>query len=305
MKILIVDDSPEALAVAKVRLSKESVDILCAESGTAGLEAARREKPDLILLDVEMPDMSGFEVCRALKAEAELCMIPVLFLTASSTPEDKVRGLDLGAVDYVTKPFDAFELRARVRAALRTKHLQDLLIEHAHIDPLTGLPNRRALMERLQREWARIERHGGRLSFVMADIDHFKRVNDAFGHHIGDRLLQEVAKAIAEQCRLGDLPARYGGEEFAIVVPDVPASSAAHLAERCRQKIEQIRLVEKNGTVSATTSFGVADAAGVASCEALVKRADEALYQAKQSGRNRVLALGPPPKGQPDAPSDR
>ena len=224
MKILIVDDNPEALAVAKVRLSKESVDILCAESGTAGLEAARREKPDLILLDVDMPDMSGFEVCRALKGEAELCMIPVLFLTASSTPEDKVRGLDLGAVDYVTKPFDAFELRARVRAALRTKHLQDLLIEHAHIDPLTGLPNRRALMECLQREWARIERHGGRLSFVMADIDHFKLVNDAYGHHIGDRLLQEVAQAIAEQCRQGDLPARYGGEEFAMVVPDEAAS---------------------------------------------------------------------------------
>jgi len=302
MKILIVDDSPEDLAVAKVRLSKESLDILCVESGSAGLEAARREKPDLILLDVDMPDMSGFEVCRALKGEAELCMIPVLFLTASSTPEDKVRGLDLGAVDYVTKPFDAFELRARVRAALRTKHLQDLLIEHAHIDPLTGLPNRRALMECLQREWARIERHGGRLSFVMADIDHFKLVNDAYGHHIGDRLLQEVAQAIAEQCRQGDLPARYGGEEFAIVVPDVSASSAVHLAERCRQKIEQIRLSEKGGTVRTTASFGVAEAGGVASCEALIKRADEALYRAKEAGRNRVLGLGPPAAEQSDAP---
>ena len=123
-------------------------------------------------------------------------------------------------MDYVTKPFDAFELRARVRAALRTKHLQDLLFEHAHIDPLTGLPNRRALMERLQSEWARIERHGGRLSFIMADIDHFKRVNDRYGHHVGDRLLQEVAGAIAGQCRETDLPARYGGEEFAILVPD-------------------------------------------------------------------------------------
>jgi len=302
MKILIVDDNPEALAVAKVRLSKENLDILCAECGSAGLEAARREKPDLILLDVDMPDMSGFDVCRALKGEPELCMIPVLFLTASSTAEDKVRGLDLGAVDYVTKPFDAFELRARVRAALRTKHLQDLLIEHAHIDPLTGLPNRRALMECLQREWARIERHGGRLSFIMADIDHFKLVNDAYGHHIGDLLLQEVAKAIAEQCRQGDLPARYGGEEFAIVVPDSSASSAVHLAERCRQKIEQIGLAAKGGTVRTTASFGVAEAGGVASCEALIKRADEALYRAKEAGRNRVLGLGPPATEHSDTP---
>ena len=163
-------------------------------------------------------------------------------------------------MDYVTKPFDAFELRARVRAALRTKHLQDLLIEHAHIDPLTGLPNRRALMVRLQQEWARMERHGGTLSFVMADVDHFKRVNDTYGHSIGDRLLQEIAKTIAGQCRTTDLPARYGGEEFAIVVPDEPASSAARLAERCRQEIEKIRVPLKAETIAATASFGVADA---------------------------------------------
>ena len=160
-----------------------------------GLKAARSEEPDLILLDLDMPDISGFDVCRSLKADAELCMIPVLFLSGSTTPEDKIVGLDLGAVDYVTKPFDAFELRARVRAALRTKHLQDMLFEHAHIDPLTGLPNRRALMERLQQEWARIERHGGRLSFIMADIDDFKSVNDRFGHHVGDKILQKVAGA--------------------------------------------------------------------------------------------------------------
>ena len=154
MKLLIIDDSPDALQVAKVRLAKENLDIVCAEGGISGLEMARLEKPDLILLDLEMPDMSGFDVCRALKSDLELCMIPVLFLTGSTTAEDKVRGLDLGAIDYVAKPFDAFELCARVRAALRSKHLQDLLIEHASIDPVTGLPNRRALMARLQSEWS-------------------------------------------------------------------------------------------------------------------------------------------------------
>jgi diguanylate cyclase (GGDEF)-like protein len=288
MKILIIDDSPDALEVAKTRLAKECADILCAKGGIPGLEVARRETPDLILLDLDMPDMSGFDVCRALKADPELCMIPVLFLSGSSSAEDKVMGLDLGGVDYVTKPFDAFELRARVRAALRTKHLQDLLIEHAHIDPLTGLPNRRALMERLQQEWARMQRHGGQMSLIMADIDHFKRVNDTFGHHVGDRVLQEVAQAIARQCRDVDLPARYGGEEFAIVVPNESACDAANLAERCRREIAKIRVAVKNETVTATASFGVADTAGAASPEALLELADKALYQAKNAGRNAV-----------------
>ena len=232
--------------------------------------------------------MTGFDVCRILKADPELCMIPVLFLSGSGTSDDKVRGLDLGAVDYITKPFDDFELRARVRAAIRTKELQDLLIEHAHIDPLTGLPNRRALMDRLQMEWARMQRHGGELSFIMADIDHFKRVNDTYGHSIGDKVLQEVARTIARQCRESDLPARYGGEEFAVVVPNEGISGAVHLAERCRREIEKVNLPAKGEPIRPTASFGVADAVGVSSAELLVDRADQALYRAKAAGRNRV-----------------
>ncbi len=297
MKILIVDDSPDAIAVARQRLSKEGMEIACAEGGIAGLDAAKRENPDLILLDVDMPDMLGFDVCRALKADPDLCMIPVIFLSGSATPDDKVKGLDVGAVDYVTKPFDAFELRARVRAAVRTKHLQDLLIEHAHIDPLTGLPNRRALMARLQHEWARMERNGGSLSLVMADVDHFKRINDTYGHLIGDRMLQEIAKTLAGQCRTTDLPSRYGGEEFAIVVPDQAAQSAVHLAERCRQGIERIRLPFRSEMIAATVSLGVADSSGANSPETLIDRADDALYRAKAAGRNRVLQNSDKPGG--------
>jgi diguanylate cyclase (GGDEF)-like protein len=288
MKILIIDDDPDALAVATNRLAKEAVEIVCAEGGAAGLAAAKREKPDLVLLDVDMPDLSGFDVCRALKADADLCMIPVVFLSGSGTAEDKVRGLDLGAIDFVTKPFDAFELRARVRAALRTKRLQDLLIEHAHVDPLTGLPNRRALMVRLQQEWARIQRHGGTLSLVMGDIDRFKKINDAYGHSIGDKVLQEVAQVLAGQCRQIDLPARYGGEEFAILVPDETAARAVRLAERCREGIENIRVPAGAEIVRTTASFGVADATGLPSADALIARADEALYAAKDAGRNTV-----------------
>jgi len=296
MKILIVDDSPQAIAIAKAHLAKDGLSIVGADSGQAGLNAAAREKPDLILLDVDMPDLSGFDVCRTLKADPELCMIPVIFLTAMDSTEQKVKGLDLGAVDYVMKPFDAFELQARVRAALRTKRFQDLLIECANIDPLTELPNRGALMERLQREWARVQRHGGPLSFIMADLDRFKQVNDTHGHSIGDRLLQEVAKAIVSQCRQVDLPARYGGEEFGIVVPGEAATGAARLAERCRRSIEDIHLRIRNKVVQTTASFGVADAQNVRSPDALVKRADKALYKAKKADRNAVKCAGSSPK---------
>ncbi len=288
-RLLLVDDDVESLAVARARLANDGLEILCATDGRAGLEAAKAQHPDLILLDLDMPDMTGFDVCRVLKADPELCMIPVLFLSGSGTPDDKVRGLDLGAADYITKPFDDFELKARVRAAIRTKELQDLLVERAHIDPLTGLPNRRALMDRLQMEWARMQRHGGRLSFIMADIDYFKRVNDASGHSAGDKVLQEVARTIATQCRKGDLPARYGGEEFSIVVPHEEISGAVHLAERCRQEIEKVYLPAKGVPIRPTASFGVADAVGVPSAELLVERADQALYQAKAAGRNRVV----------------
>ena len=287
-RLLLVDDDVDSLAVARARLAGDQVEIVCATGGREGLDAAKAQCPDLILLDLDMPDMSGFDVCRILKADPELCMIPVLFLAGSATSADKVRGLDLGAVDYITKPFNDFELKARVRAALRTKQLQDLLIEYAHVDPLTGLPNRRALMDRLRREWARMQRCGGELSFIMADIDYFKRVNDTFGHSIGDKVLQEVAKTIARQCRENDLPARYGGEEFAVLIPDTGAAGALRLAERCRREIANIRLPATGDSLHPTASFGVADARGSSNAELLVERADRALYQAKASGRNAV-----------------
>jgi two-component system cell cycle response regulator len=299
MKVLIIDDSPEAIAVARVRLaSEDNLTILCAEGGRRGLEMLKSERPDLVLLDVDMPDLSGFDLCKTIKSDPELCMIPIIFLTGSGGPEDKVRGLDLGAVDYISKPFDAFELRARVRAALRTKHFQDLLIEHAQIDPLTSLHNRRALQDRLAQEWERLMRHGGRLAFIMVDLDHFKRVNDTYGHSVGDRVLQEAAKVLQGQCRKIDLPVRYGGEEFAFVMPEVTVFDAANLAERCRSGMEKIAVKAGSGTVGITASFGVSDSDGVGSTDALIERADRALFQAKESGRNRVeIALHEPVAG--------
>ncbi len=288
MKILLVDDSPTALAIARARLAKERLEIITADGGRACLELAHGQRPDLILLDLDMPDLSGFETCRALKGDPELCMIPVIFLTGSGDTGDKVRGLDMGAVDYVTKPFDAFELRARVRAALRNKRLQDLLIKHAQIDPLTELWNRRALMERLQQEWARIHRHGGCVSCVMADVDRFKNVNDQYGHNVGDEVLRHVARVLTSQCREADLAARYGGEEFIILVPEEDAEGAGFLAERCRREIEKMTVESGDHLITVTASFGVADSFECKDGQEMIDHADAALYRAKQNGRNQV-----------------
>jgi diguanylate cyclase (GGDEF)-like protein len=290
MKILIIDDSAEALTVAKARLAHEGHEILCAGSGQEGLEAAGRENPDLVLLDVDMPGMSGFEVCRRLKEDAATCSTPVIFLSGSGGTEDKVKGLDLGAVDFVTKPFDAFELRARVRAALRTKHLQDLLRQFALIDPLTELPNRRALDERLKQEWSRLLRHGGHLALIMADLDGFKQINDRFGHPAGDEVLRQVARLLLDGCRESDTPARYGGDEFVVLAPETPAPAAADFADRLRVSLCSQPLRVLGNALAVTASFGVASHEGLKAPEDLIRAADAALYAAKSAGRNCVRA---------------
>jgi len=289
MKVLIIDDSREAVALVRARLAKDGLDVISANCGTTGLEAVRRELPDLILLDVGMPDISGFDVCRMLKADSELCMIPVVFLSGSDNAEDKVKGLNIGAIDYVTKPFDAFELQARVNAGLRTKYMQDLLTEHANIDPLTGLPNQRAMMTRLNEEWARVERHGRPLSFVMIEVDRFGRINNTYGRSAGDRTLQVTSETIASQCRQVDLPARCGGAQFAIIVPDDTAEQTTIVVKRCHSCIGKKQLKVNGKEIWMTASFGVADAAGKTSVKDLMEAAGEALHQARDAGGNCVV----------------
>jgi two-component system cell cycle response regulator len=262
------------------------VDLLIATDGKQGLQMAVTVQPDLILLDVEMPDPDGFTVCRDLKSRPETMQIPIVFLTGVSSSEEKIKGLELGAIDYITKPFDPAELRARVRASLRTKYLLDLLAKKAQIDGLTGLWNRGQFDHRLASELSLAKRTNDPLSVMMVDIDNFKSINDTFGHPTGDEIIRQVGQIITDCVRLEDVVCRYGGEEFAIVMPNTSSERASIAAERIRRKLNDGDLNALGENIKVTASFGVAGSRGAS--DRTVRAADEALYRAKRCGRNRI-----------------
>lgn len=289
-KVLIIDDSKPIHSLVAAHLRREPVQLFNAFNGEMGLSQAAALQPDLILLDVDMPQCDGFEVCRRLKADPATMIIPVIFLSSAGSTADKIKGLNIGAVDYITKPFDPAELRARVRASLRTKYLMELLAKRAMIDGLTGLWNRTYLEERMVSELSLARRHRGALSCILLDIDHFKSINDERGHTYGDEILRTVAQVLQEECRTEDVLCRYGGEEFAILTPSIDIDGATLLAERLRQKIPARFATDKAPAI--TCSFGVADA-NVLADSSLLHAADAALLRAKHSGRNCVATAAP------------
>jgi diguanylate cyclase (GGDEF)-like protein len=255
------------------------------------LQRAIDAEPDLILLYIGLPGIDGFEVCRLLKEHPVTRHVPVIFLTGTSDIEAKVRGLDLGAVDFITKPFDQVELRARVRAALRTKRLQDMLEQQSFLDGLTGLWNRKFLDKRLEIELSVARRYGRALSLTLADIDRFKQLNDTHGHLFGDIVLQGIADALRGYARGSDVVARYGGEEFAILLTDTPTAAALQVTERLRVAVEAQSFELRGRRISVTASFGVAcseDLGGELTPEAMFSAADRALYASKDAGRNCI-----------------
>ena len=292
--ILVVDDVPtnvQILAEALHGLYRIKV----ASNGNDALDIAQREPhPDLILLDVMMPDMDGFEVCRRLKADLRTQKIPVIFATAMSSMADEERGLNLGAVDYITKPFVIPIAKARIRNHIRLKQQADRLEALSLLDALTDIPNRRRYDESLASEWARAKRDRTPLSLIMIDIDHFKEYNDYYGHGAGDVCLQRVATELAEGVvRPGDVVARYGGEEFVVILPDTDKDSAGQIAERLRERIEKLNLAHAYSETKSviTISAGVATQTELGEClssRMLHDSADKALYMAKAGGRNRV-----------------
>jgi diguanylate cyclase (GGDEF)-like protein len=296
-KVLVVDDSPIAIEKLSAALAQEGYEVVTAQDGREAIRRVRAEPPDLIILDVVMPDMDGIEVLRVLKARAAEEFIPVMLLSVKSDLESRVSGLRIGADDYLPKPFADEELLARAAALLRIKSLQDTLtkakrdLERLSVtDGLTGLYNHRFLQERLREEFRRAQRYSDPLSLVMLDLDHFKRVNDLHGHPYGDRVLKQAADKIRKSVREPDICARYGGEEFAVILPKTHLSGALTVGERIWRALGEHVYEDKGTEERLTASLGIAffPAKDVTSAELLLRCADEALYRAKRDGRNTI-----------------
>jgi len=293
--ILIVDDS-KLIIKTLVSVFGGEYRIKVALDGFEAIRIAESDdQPDIILLDITMPGMDGYETCRRLKESPKTRDIPVLFITGRDESEDEERGLVLGAIDYVVKPIRPAIIRARVRNHLELKYLRDRLKEQSLVDGLTGLPNRRRFDEQLKSEWNRAKRHGTPLSLLMIDIDYFKKYNDTYGHLGGDDCLKSVAGCLLAQAkRSTDLMARWGGEEFAALLPETGIDQALAIAETMRLEVQSLRISHESSLVNPYVSISTGVASIVpsddSSIDALIKSADEALYRAKQNGRNRVEA---------------
>jgi two-component system cell cycle response regulator len=296
VRVLIIDDDLHVFQGVSELLDGLSDEVEWASRPERGIRMAMQSPPDLILLDVNMPNMDGLKVCRLLK-EAELTRdVPILFLTAERNTSSLARALDCGGADYILKPFNAIDLRARVRVALRTKRMMDLLKEQARIDALTGLSNRAALDAALDAAVAAHERLGQPFAFLILDVDHFKHVNDQHGHGIGDDVLREVAAELRLGCRPYDTPCRFGGDEFGIVLDQTECSQARQAGSRILESIRQVRVDEAQANIAITCSGGVASTAEMPdqfTVDDIIKAADSALYRAKEAGRDRLCVAEP------------
>ncbi|MBD5803540.1 Phytochrome-like protein cph2 [Azoarcus sp. Aa7] len=316
MKVLVIEDTVTSAALICRMLGGMGLETVHRRDGESGIDAFRQSRPDLVMLDVVMPGMDGFEVARRIRQlESDGEWTPIIFLSARTRDEDIERGIAVGGDDYLVKPVSEAVLKAKVRAMQRIAHMRASLValtrklDEANreltrlsaFDGLTGIANRRTFDATLSREWRRSARSGAPIALMVVDVDCFKQFNDAYGHQVGDECLKAVARALAGNTRRPvDLVARYGGEEFAVVLPDTDAQGAAIVAESMRRAVEALAITHRHSTAArvVTVSVGIAvtspersDDGGFAT---LVARADEALYRAKRDGRNRWhLAAAP------------
>ncbi|MEO5346250.1 MAG: diguanylate cyclase [Magnetococcus sp. YQC-9] len=293
--ILIVDDERINIAVL-TDILEERYEILFATDGEKAIELAKSAQPDLILLDVKMPGVDGYEVCARLKEERDTAHIPIIFVTAMSDESDEAHGLELGAMDYITKPVSPPVVKARVRNQIELKQARDQLMRLAITDGLTGLSNRRHFDAMLEKEHQRLARTRGLLSLILFDLDHFKAFNDTYGHLAGDDCLRQVGGVVLHTLtRAADLGARYGGEEFVCLLPETNHEGAVALAERLRHGVLELKIPHAKSSAArhVTMSLGVVTVRCIAGRSPLhvVALADEQLYAAKSAGRNRVQAL--------------
>jgi two-component system cell cycle response regulator len=295
--VLVADDSPVYRKLVEQALSQDSCTALFANSGHQAIEIFEREHPDLVITDWVMPDLTGIELCQKIRADSQSSYTYVIILTSNAEKENVVKGLSAGADDYLTKPFDRDELLARVHVGRRLIDLHRqieaknrLLEELALTDSLTGLPNRRAIEEWSARQLSGAARHGFPMWVVLMDLDHFKSVNDTYGHDAGDTVLKKFGEVLRANTRLSDISGRIGGEEFLLVLTHADEKSVGVVLERIRKQLAEERFEWKGSTIRVTASFGVAGFSGKKAPEfsQLVKQADAALYRAKDNGRNRI-----------------
>lgn len=301
-RILIAEDDANIAELVKIILEAKGYITLWSKDGREALKMAEENLPDLILLDVMMPKLNGYEVLKLLKENESLQHIPVIFLTVKGETDSKVVGLRMGGHDYITKPFDLDELIARVEAALRIKgehdHLREVnqrLSELSMTDPLTSLYNRRYLMERFHEEVERARRYKYPLACLMLDIDNFKSINDTYGHLQGDQILQQIAVIMKNSNRVVDIIARYGGEEFLLILPQTDLGGAKVVGERLCKLISETRFIRNDPDQLVTISLGASAFASdnVGTKEELLKSADDALLEAKRQGKNRLVSAPP------------
>jgi diguanylate cyclase (GGDEF)-like protein len=299
--ILLVDDDPGAIQLMS-RILAGVGKLRFATNGSDALRLARESAPDLILLDAEMPGMSGFDLLKRLKAESSLAEVPVIFITSHNEAGFEVSALDMGAADFIAKPLRSSRVLARVRSQLRVKHMADELRRTATTDALTGVANRRQFDVLLEREWLRARRCDDPMSLLMIDVDHFKLYNDLYGHPKGDICLRHVAQILMTACkRPADVVARYGGEEFMILLPQTPRQGAQHVAQRVLDAVAAFGILHDDSQTThyVGVSVGIAcfdDASACRACDSyallsasdLVRVADKALYSAKHAGRGQA-----------------
>jgi two-component system chemotaxis response regulator CheY len=297
MKVLIADDDPVTRSLLNAFLQKWGYEVVMASGGNEAWEILQEpESPSLVVSDWIMPDMSGLDLCRKVRQVQEASYTYIIVLTGKGQKEDVVEALEAGADDYLIKPFDQEELKYRIRTGERIIKLEQKILELAHTDFLTGVLNRRAFIQRMETETHRAAREEAPVSIIIADIDHFKKINDRYGHNVGDMVLQRFAGKLSECLRPYDFVGRYGGEEFIIYLPHVKETQAVLAAERMRKSIEEMKITPPNSrdAIQITASFGIALASSGSGENVLsiIERADFAMYKAKREGRNRVRAAG-------------
>ncbi|MFH2046967.1 MAG: diguanylate cyclase [Pseudomonadota bacterium] len=297
MKVLIAEDDITSRTILTAILEKWGYNPIAVNDGLDALKILQKaDSPELVLLDWKMPVMDGLEVCRRIRQQLCNNLVYIIILTSKSEKTNIVAGLDAGANDYVIKPYDNEELRARINVGQRMIEIQSelektkkALVHEAMHDHLTGIYNRRAIIDMLQRELSLARRKRNRINIGMCDLDNFKQINDCYGHQAGDEVLCGFTRTIQNNLRGYDIFGRYGGEEFLVIIPDGIKSSEEHIFERLRNKIAEQRILTRAGEISVTMSVGVAGIHNGESVDTLLGAADTALYRAKEEGRNQVF----------------